>query len=450
MADLVQPALPSRFANNERRSTFTKKRTAAGFGFGFLIAFFVVYCSRPEDWIAPLYYIPLAKITAGGALLGLLVAGRTERKLKDFPREGYYLLTLILLLFLGAVLSPVWRGGAFLHTMEFAKIIVIYSLIFLLVTSMQRLRRLIFVEAAAMVVVTGVSIIKGYHTPRLEGVIGGIYSNANDLAFAIVLTMPFCLGFLITSKRTIGKIGWALGLMVMLVALFMTASRAGFIDFVISGTVCLYHFGVRGKRRYLIVVTGILATLLLVTMGQRLVQRFEAISEQTEGDAAFGSYQARKMLMLKAVEGIAHYPVLGVGANNFMAYTRIWHQVHMTYLQIGVEGGLPALMLYLTIFYCGFRNLRKLRRIKSLPQDFEIFAGAIHSSLVGFAVGALFSPEAYHFFPFFSVAYTSAMLAMVGEQKLDAGEAIPDWRQRRMARMNGDHGKEQPQLTIPR
>jgi hypothetical protein len=34
---------------------------------------------------------------------------------------------------------------------------------------------------------------------------------------------------------------------------------------------------------------------------------------------------------------------------------------------------------------------------------------------VGFAVGALFAPEAYQFFPFFTVAYTAALLALVKE-----------------------------------
>jgi len=35
---------------------------------------------------------------------------------------------------------------------------------------------------------------------------------------------------------------------------------------------------------------------------------------------------------------------------NFVSYSRIWHQVHMTYLQICVEGGIPVLILYLMFF----------------------------------------------------------------------------------------------------
>ena len=54
--------------------------------------------------------------------------------------------------------------------------------------------------------VCAVAIIKGHNQPRLEGVIGGIYSNPNDLAFAVVLTLPFALAFLVTSKNAVQSI----------------------------------------------------------------------------------------------------------------------------------------------------------------------------------------------------------------------------------------------------
>jgi hypothetical protein len=56
-----------------------------------------------------------------------------------------------------------------------------------------------------------------------------------------------------------------------------------------------------------------------------------------------------------------------------------------------------------------------LGKRKDLDPEIKLFAGALHSSLVGFVVGALFSPEAYQFFPFFAVAYCSALYAYVRE-----------------------------------
>ncbi len=65
-----------------------RKSAALNGAFFFLTAFFVVYCCRPEEWILPLRYLPVAKITAGGALLAFFAsAKKSERKLKDMPRE---------------------------------------------------------------------------------------------------------------------------------------------------------------------------------------------------------------------------------------------------------------------------------------------------------------------------------------------------------------------------
>src|ERR1700691_1655941 len=153
--------------------------------------FYVVYCARPEDWIPGLKYVPLAKISAIFAIIGLIAtAGRTKRAMKDMPPELKYLLAMILLLFLWAPLSPIWKGGAVKYTFDFGKVYFVWVLTFLLVTSVARLKRLILIQAASVAVISVVSVLKGSHKPRLEGVIGGIYSNPNDLAFAIVLTIP--------------------------------------------------------------------------------------------------------------------------------------------------------------------------------------------------------------------------------------------------------------------
>ena len=402
-----------------------------GMGFFWLSAFYVVYCARPEDWIPGLGIIPLAKITGIGALLAFLAgAGRGKRKLKDLPPESHYLLALIGILILSSLLSPVWRAGAVSRTQDFAKVYIVWVLTFLLVTDLMKFRRLVFIQAASVPVICLVSVIKGRGMERLEGVLGGIYSNPNDLAFAIVLSLPFCLMFLLTARSKFRKLLWAAGMLIMAKALFMTASRGGFITLVVAGAVCLWHFGVRGKRLYLIAITGVLGVLLFATQGGTLKERlFSMWSDQSDLDTAqerkaYGSLEQRSFLMHRAIEGIEHYPVLGIGTRNFETYSLVWREVHMTYLQIAVEGGIPSLILFLMFFARGFRNLRQLLKRKDLSPDVRLFAGALHSSLIGFVVGAFFSPEAYQFFPFFAVAYTSALLATVRENDRAVAPAL--------------------------
>jgi O-antigen ligase len=396
--------------------------------FFWLSAFFVVYCARPEDWIPGLNALPCAKITAVLAMWGFFTAlGRTKRTLKDVPQEGKLLLALIVVYFVGGILSPIWKGGAISHTIDYSKVWVAWMLTFLLITSFERLRRIIFIQAASVAMICTISIIKGHSQPRLEGVIGGIYGNPNDLAFAIVLTLPFALAFLVTSKGAFKKVLWALALLPMMGALFLTASRAGFIDLVISGTLTMWHFGIRGKRPGLIAAVALAGVLLGAAAGGKLYDRFEALSgDSTTDESAYGSYKDRMYLMERALDGIEHYPIFGVGDNNFVTYSLIWHEVHMTYLQIAVEGGIPALILYLMFFRCGFKNLQIMRKAKDLDEHTVLFVGALHSSLIGFVVGALFAPEAYQFFPYFAVAFTSTLLATLRERgEVSAGTAPP-------------------------
>src|SRR5437762_8161160 len=126
-------------------SSLPNKEALAG-AFFWLSAFYLVYCSRPGDWIPGARFIPLAKITGICAFLGLLMSlGKTKRGFRDLPREASYLIFLIILLFMGALLSPVWKGGAFFRTVDFAKVAVAWVLTFLLVTNFDRLRRIIFI-----------------------------------------------------------------------------------------------------------------------------------------------------------------------------------------------------------------------------------------------------------------------------------------------------------------
>jgi len=411
--------------------------------FFWLSAFFVIYCARPEDWIPGLKILPLAKITAILAIWGLFTSlGRTKRTFKDLPKEATLLLTMIGLLCFGAFLSPVWRGGAVTRSIDFSKIYVAWVLIFLLVTTFDRLRRVIFIQVISVVAVCAAALVKGHSTPRLNGVLGGIYSNPNDLAFAIVLSIPFAVAFMVTARNTVIKVLWLCGMVVMVVALFLTASRAGFIDLVICGGVTLYYFGIKGKRFYLIWATALIGIVVMVSAGGKLYDRFAALSgDSTTDRSAYGSYEDRKYLMLRALDAIERYPVFGIGMHNFPTYSGIWHDVHMTYLQICAEGGIAVLVIYLMFFWRAFKNLKTLRQMKNLDPDIVLFIGALQSSLVGFVVGACFAPEAYQFFPYFAVAFTATLLQTIKESEQGPGSAPPPPKKpRHFLEVYADHG----------
>jgi O-Antigen ligase len=400
---------------------FTAKGEPLAGAFFWLSAFYVAYCARPEDWIPGVKYLPLAKISGIFALLALLMtAGRSKRGFRDLPREAGYLVGIVSLLFVSALLSPVWRGGAFLKTLDFSKALIAWILTFLLITNFARLRRIIFIQSASVAVIAVVSLLKGRSLGRLQGAIGGIYSNSNDLAFAIVLTLPFCFAFMLSTRSIPRKAEWVAAMLVMCMTLFMTGSRGGFIDLVVTGAVCLWVFAVKGKRIHLIVVAAVMVLVVGLALGGRVKSRFLAISgSHLHNDldvSAYSSYEQRRLLIIKSLQGIARYP-LGIGAGNFEVYSGTWREVHVAYLQIAVEGGICAFVLYMLFFARGFSNLRRLRRLQSHDPEMDLFSGALYATLIGFVVGAFFAPEAYQYFPYFAVAYTSALLAIAKERE---------------------------------
>ena len=110
--------------------------------FFWLSAFYVVYCARPEDWIPGLKYLPLAKISGIFRIIGLLMsAGKSKRSLRDLPKEANYLGAMIGLLIAAALLSPVWKGGAFFKTLDFAKVLIAWVLTFVVITNFERLKK---------------------------------------------------------------------------------------------------------------------------------------------------------------------------------------------------------------------------------------------------------------------------------------------------------------------
>ena len=427
-----------------RRMSITMADPTKG-AFFWLACFFVVYCTRFQDFIPGLPpYLPFAKVPIFMAIWGLFRAmGKTKRTFKDLPKMVNLLLYMIILLYVGAFLSPIWRGGALTRTADFSKIYVCWVLVFLIITTFARLKRIIFIQAFSVVMVCIAVIIKGHDVPRLNEVLGGFYSNPNDLAFAVVLSLPYALAFFVAAKNGLVKAFWCVGMLLMLTVIFLTASRAGFIDLLCSYSATLYFIAIKGKRYWLIVASALIGVLIVSTVGGRLYDRFSAMSGSSATEqSAYGSYEDRKYLMVRALEGIEHYPLLGLGCRNFETYSLIWHEVHMTYLQIAVEGGIPVLILYLMFFRRDFQNIGALQRMKDLPPDVRLFAGALIGTQVGFIVGALFAPEAYQFYPYFATAFTATLLQTMRERQKDAGSAAPPplKKPRHFLEVYADHG----------
>ena len=343
----------------------SNRREPLGFAYFGLVLFMVVYFARPEDWIPGLAAVPLAKITGILILLALVFSFSNIRW--HMPREIIFLSLLVVQLWLTVLFSPVWRGGAFNVMLDFSKVLPLVIVIYGAVRSMKRLRWILFVQAASVAVIAITSIVNPHISGgRLQGVLSGIYGNSNDLALIIDLSLPLCLALALTTRSYWKKLAWTVVMLAMIYVVFLTASRGGAIALVVGALVCLWQLGVKGRRSYLLLLVPVALIVIWLYSGNTLRERFEQTSidpaQISHDSEASGSAEQRKELLFQSLKVTAQHPLFGIGPGNFEIISGVWHVTHNSYTQISAEGGIPAFLLYLLIFWRG--NCQSQRRQK--------------------------------------------------------------------------------------
>ncbi len=424
-----------------------KKRQKAKGAYLALLILSALYFARPEDVIPGLNVIPLAKIAGGIALVALiltLMSGRSKQKLAPEVKclLGFFVWYCITIPF------AYWRGGAFNTVMtRLSKDIIAGLLVAVLVEHLWQLRRLIWVQAGAVAAMTALSVgLHHTHGGRLTGALGGVFENPNDLAINIALNWPLCVAFFFLA-RGFKKALWAGGILIMLIGVELTYSRSGFLAMALAGVLVLWEFAVHGRRFYLIFLGGFLGVALLIVAPGHYAQRIASIvTGQQEDTMDRGSREARKQLFLESVRMAVHNPVFGVGAGNFEVLSGNWHVAHNTYTEIAAEGGFPALMLFLFVIYRTFFNLRQVRKSNAYKLDSEvrILTGGLWVAVVAYLVSAFFASTEYSMYPYFLVAYTTALYQITREQsQLTEGDDAPETG----IRGQRSYGKRQAELA---
>jgi putative inorganic carbon (hco3(-)) transporter len=403
------------------------RRKPLGFAYFGLVLFMVVYFARPEDWIPGLAALPLAKIS--GILILVALAFSFSSIRWHMPLEVTFLALLVVQLWLSAAFSPVWRGGAVNLMLDFSKVLPLFIVIYGAVRSMNRLGWILFVQAASVAAIAVASIVSS-HTlgGRLQSVLSGMSGDPNDLAVLIDLTLPLCLALALTTRSLWKKFAWTITMLAMIYAVVLTASRAGALALAVVSLICVWKLGAKSRRLYLILLVPIAMIAFWVYAGSVLRARFDqgdasAASRGQSGEAS-ASAQQRKELLLQSLKITAQHPLLGVGPGNFEFVSGFWHVTHNSYTQMSAEGGIPALLLYLLLFWRSIVNLRKVNRYSATTKAAAVLSMTLQASLAGYLVGSFFLSLGYHLFPYCLLAYTSALRLIESRKHSESNSAV--------------------------
>jgi O-antigen ligase len=397
-----------------------------------IVIFWAFYYFRPEDIVKALYVVPLGKILGVVALVALILGTVGQGRAVKLSPEA----KLVMMLYAWCVICvpfASWRGGAFWTVFgDYGKCIIMTIMIGVAVNSVSRLRRLLFIQASATAVMAVIGCLFYRDMTRLD-IGNGLYGNANDFAIMIALNWPICLGFMLATRSPFKKMLWGIGLIGMLWAVTLTYSRSGFMATVVAILASLWEFGIKGKRKHVVIGAAVLAILLLpVLIPSHYGTRLEGIFNPSIDPLDKGSAGARRELLIMSLKLTATHPIFGVGPGQFENVTQTWFVTHNTYTQLSSEVGIPGLLLFVLILRRVFRNLKdvtKTERFRSDPQV-EIFTRALRASFAGYLLGAFFASYAYELFIYALVAFTGVLYTASQEQ------APPTLKPRQMTKFN--------------
>ncbi|MGO8796756.1 MAG: O-antigen ligase family protein [Candidatus Sulfotelmatobacter sp.] len=408
-----------------QRSAWSKASTRAldtlkrrPFIFGTLVVFFGLYYYRPEDFIKPLAYIPMAKVAGGLGFFGLIFAIAGGGKLR-VPR-AIKILWLLLVQMTFCIPLSLWPGNAFGTVFGgFAKGVVVAMLIGMSVVTVGEIRKLLWIQASAIAGVTFLSIaMRNYGAEgRLSGIQNSILANPNDLAINIAITFPLALAFLLRARGPT-KIVWAGGLAFMGLGVVLTGSRSGLLALIISISVCVWEYGVKGKRRQLVVATIVLFIVGFSAAMSSSYYRARVLSivmgkVQGESSEAVASAESRKELLKLSVMTALTHPILGIGPGCFSLMADAgWKVAHNAYTELAAESGIPALVLFLMALGSAFKNIVQIRKSPQYRDDpeFTLFTQALWAGLAAYMTGSFFASTEYNLYPYFVIGYTCAMV----------------------------------------
>jgi hypothetical protein len=255
---------------------------------------------------------------------------------------------------------------------------------------------------------------------RITGYEAPLTANPNDLALVLNLIWPLVVALFLLSRRPLIRTV-LLGIIVLdIVAVIVTFSRAGFLTMIAIVVLYLARLLRRPGRGWAVALAG-LAILGLPLLPAGYLGHLGTITD-IDADPT-GSAQLRRDDMKTAVRYVLAHPIVGAGpgqdilALNEMRGPR-WTSVHNVYLQHAVDLGLPGLLLFLLLLARCLGNARAVRRqAERKPEARDLFylAEGLEMSLAGFAVAGLFYPVAYHvYFYYFGGLAVAARAAHAG------------------------------------
>ena len=381
-------------------------RSGHGLSFIGLFLFTMLVFFRPYEFSPWLAWLSKgALITAIATLLVFIPTQLSlENRLTVRIRE-VNLVLLFLLLCLISVPFALDKLQAWNSFVDFLKVVVMFVVMVNVVRTEKRLKALLLLILVVTVILS-LAAVNDYRMgnlelggQRIEGAIGNLFDNPNDLALHLVTFFPIVIALALGSRNLAAKIIY-LGVAVSVLAgTVVTFSRAGFLGLIFVFGTLAWKLG--KKNRFLVgAISVALITLFLILAPGAYRQRVT-----TTGDE---SAQARTNELKRSVFLAVRNPVFGVGMGNFVFFSDKEHATHNAYTQVASEIGLPATVVYVLFLIAAFKRMQRMphpKEVEKRKRGIPYLAVGLQASLVGYMVISFFASVAFLWYLYYLLGY---------------------------------------------
>ncbi len=397
--------------------------------FGLLYLFTLLLYVRPNDLFPAMGTFPLIKIVAILAPGAFIYAQHSLGKpIINWTIEVKMACAMLALAFLFTPIAASPGDSVTALNEIFIKTVAIFILMIGLINTRERLKKII-----SLTVICGtwlaVFAIKSYASgnftmkDRIEGIVGGIFSNPNDLALALNMLIPLGVTLALTSAGRIRLLYIACAL-IMTGGVIVTFSRGGFLTLVALSAVMVWKFG-RGQRVKALIATALPSLILIAAVSDTYQNRLISIFDHDRDQS--GSAQERSEVLKRGLGLAIQHPFIGVGIGNFHIYSMKEKVAHNAYVETAVELGSFGLIAYLILVLASLRGLIRIERETLTARSFNDLdmrhlSIGLQAALVAYLANSFFLSVQYLWYLYYAAAYAVALRQIYAAEKSASGD----------------------------